>query len=230
MSLNFIAFEQRQEIRSALDEIEDQTCIKFIRRPRKNFIRVFSGRGCFSAVGMAGGVQGMSLQSNGCIKRGIIMHEFLHALGFYHMQSSHNRDNYIRIKTENIKPSQIHNFYKYSNRHISHFGTSYDLDSIMHYSKKAFSRNGRDTIETIDPEFRNRIGQRGTLSSGDIHRINNMYKCWWWRKTSKLLKLCLKQPFRCKAKIHKNWVLDEIFVFSVELLGESELLLNQLFT
>lgn len=175
--IKILALEERLEIRKALDEIEEHTCIKFIRRPKKNFIQVFSGRGCYSSVGMTGGVQGMSLQKNYCIKRGIIMHEFLHALGFYHMQSSYNRDNYIRIKPENIKSDQIHNFYKYSNRHISHFGTSYDLDSIMHYSKKAFSKNGRDTIETVDPEFQNRIGQRGTLSYGDVKRINNMYKC-----------------------------------------------------
>ena len=48
-------------------------------------MRIISDDGCYSYVGMIGGVQDLSLEktnSNGhCIYNGIIMHEFLHALG-----------------------------------------------------------------------------------------------------------------------------------------------------
>jgi Astacin (Peptidase family M12A) len=106
-----------------------------------------------------------------------VIHEFLHALGFFHMQSAHDRDKYIRIKTKNITPQNLHNFNKYSNRYISYYGTSYDYDSVMHYSAKAFSANGDDTIITLDPNYQKRIGKRLELSEGDIQRVNNMYRC-----------------------------------------------------
>lgn len=111
--------------------------------------------------------------------RGIIIHEFLHALGFFHMQSSFDRDDYIRVNFENIRSNQRHNFDKISNEFISHYGTDYDLDSVMHYPAKAFSTNGKNTIETIDSSDMHRIGQRDGMSRGDIERINKMYDCWW---------------------------------------------------
>lgn len=125
--------EQKKIIKSALNEIENKTCIRFLSKRRDNYIQVFSGQGCFSSVGRQGGLQTISLQRNGCLRRGVIVHEFLHALGFYHMQTSHDRDKYVRIRPENIKSGMLHNFARHSNQQISYFGTSYDFDSIMHY-------------------------------------------------------------------------------------------------
>ena len=59
--------------------------------------------GCFSEVGLQGGPQELSLAPGGCLSHGTIMHEFLHALGFRHMQSTHNRDDYVKILWENLK-------------------------------------------------------------------------------------------------------------------------------
>ena len=42
---------------------------------------------------------------------------------------------------------------------------SYDFNSIMHYPRWAFSRNGRDTIVPIGGQ---EIGQRTHLSEGDV--------------------------------------------------------------
>lgn len=94
------------------------------------------------------------------------------------MQSSYDRDDYIKIKAKNLKSGTEHNFKKMSKDAISYFGTSYDYDSVMHYNKHAFAQNrAKLTIETMEPEDQSRIGQRIEMSPGDIQRINNMYEC-----------------------------------------------------
>ena len=44
---------------------------------------------------------------NGCQYKGIVMHEILHALGFYHEQSRYDRDQYVEIKWENMIKGRI---------------------------------------------------------------------------------------------------------------------------
>lgn len=108
---------------------------------------------------------------------GIVVHELLHALGLFHMQSSNNRDEFVRINLENVLSGFEHNFLRYDSNTVGLFSTAYDFDSIMHYNRNAFSRNGRDTIITLNPVNNNRIGQRNNLSAGDIIRLRNMYNC-----------------------------------------------------
>ena len=63
---------------------------------------------CWSGVGREfwkNGFQEISLGS-GCIRKGIMMHEILHALGFRHEQSRYDRDKYVEVFWENIKQGE----------------------------------------------------------------------------------------------------------------------------
>ena len=59
---------------------------------------------CFSGVGRTFWSDSPNVISLGynCMTVGIIMHEILHALGFWHEQSRTDRDNYVEILWENI--------------------------------------------------------------------------------------------------------------------------------
>ncbi|XP_026475149.1 zinc metalloproteinase nas-13-like [Ctenocephalides felis] len=130
--------------------------------------------GCWSSVGRQSGGQVVNLQVPGCNHRGIIIHEFLHALGFFHQQSAADRDNHVKIHWENIQEGRENNFEKYNDTVVTSYEQVYDYTSIMHYSSKAFSKNGEVTIEPLEAEAK--IGQRDHLSDADIAKLNAMYK------------------------------------------------------
>ncbi len=52
---------------------------------------------------MNGGEQELSLSKSGCTSTGTAVHEFCHALGFWHEQNRPDRDNFVTIKFGNIK-------------------------------------------------------------------------------------------------------------------------------
>ncbi len=68
-----------------------------------------------------------------------------------------------------------HNFLKYSWDITDTLDLPYDYNSVMHYSKTAFSSNGLPTIITKDPNVW--IGQRNALSAIDIEEIRRYYNC-----------------------------------------------------
>ncbi|RXG55307.1 Zinc metalloproteinase nas-13, partial [Armadillidium vulgare] len=64
-------------------------------------VRVRSGR--------VGGKQTVSLGA-GCVYFGIILHELMHAVGFWHEQSRADRNDYVRINWGNIRNGMEYNF------------------------------------------------------------------------------------------------------------------------
>lgn len=177
-NLFLLGGSDQELITSALREIESQTCIRFVPKTdvQRDYISIIKGNGCYSSIGRRGGRQELSL-GDGCMLKGIAIHEFIHAIGFWHMQSATNRDSYLRINFQNMDASNAHNFKKYSSNEISDFGVPFDYWSIMMYSKNAFSNNGRDTITTLNPDYQNIIGQIDRMSADDARRIRNMYEC-----------------------------------------------------
>uniref|UniRef100_A0A1I7Y270 Metalloendopeptidase n=1 Tax=Steinernema glaseri TaxID=37863 RepID=A0A1I7Y270_9BILA len=165
----------RSMIASAMEEYHKQTCIKWVPKTNNDidYIYIFPDRGCYSMVGRTGGRQSLSLGS-GCIQKGIIIHEMMHAVGFFHEQSRTDRDTFITILWNNIQPGMHTQFEKYGHGTIQDLGTEYDYQSIMHYGSKAFSRNGQATIV---PKRNAEIGQRGGFSKVDMFKINKLYDC-----------------------------------------------------
>lgn len=130
------------------------------RTNQRDYIHIVKGSGCSSSVGRVGRGQQVSL-GRGCVYKGIVEHELMHALGeqsgcffwwnqtywfspgFWHEQSRADRDQNVRILWDNINPSMKYNFMKYSLTQISHLNAPYDTCSVMHYNGKAFSRVSR---------------------------------------------------------------------------------------
>jgi Notch-like protein len=110
-----------------------------------------------------------------CIHKGTIVHELLHALGFWHEQSRPDRDDYITLALENVRADLAYNFDKYTLNDVDLLGTAYDYESIMHYEWDAFSINGKATIipkkagvELLNAKYK-------TLSPIDIQEIKAYY-------------------------------------------------------
>ncbi|XP_063709431.1 seminal metalloprotease 1-like [Culicoides brevitarsis] len=174
---------QKNYIRRGLDQLQLVSCLKFVERTvEEDYIEVIgTPTGCWSEVGKIGGKQQLNLQLNnveeGCFRIATIMHEFIHALGFYHMQSTYDRDDYVEIKWDNITPGMEHNFEKYSSQIVGDFDITYDYNSVMHYGATGFSENGLPTI--VPKVWGAPIGQRVGLSRKDIEKLNRMYECPW---------------------------------------------------
>merc|ERR1712179_59105 len=169
---------------SAMQEIMDKTmvngkkCINFVPvSGHKSHIRFATGSGCHTPVGYYGSnhISDVTL-GNGCLRKGTVMHEILHALGFWHEQSRTDRDNYVTIHWENIQHGHENNFVKYSQQQIDHLNMPYDYGSVMHYSAYAFATNRRQM--TIEPKQQGvTIGQRVRLSDIDAKEIQILYGC-----------------------------------------------------
>ena len=164
------ALTSQERVTQAIAHWEEKTNYRFVVRTNEpDWVTFRPGTGCSSHVGRQGGQQFVNL-AGGCL-RGQTIHEIGHVIGLWHEQSREDRDLFVQIKWANIEAASVHNF----NQHITDGDDvgAYDYGSIMHYPRKAFSKNGQDTIVPINPPGA-AIGQRDGLSAGDISAANSL--------------------------------------------------------
>jgi uncharacterized protein (TIGR03437 family) len=135
--------------------------VRFVRQTEPPF--------CFSSVGMKGGAQ--SIGAGGCGAKATI-HEIGHAVGLWHEQTRHDRDQYVTIQFANVDKRYVSSVFDERNETADDVGP-YDYASIMHYGALSSTRNGLPTIETIPPGIP--IGEGTGLSAGDIDAVRRMY-------------------------------------------------------
>ncbi|XP_069581738.1 low choriolytic enzyme-like [Brachyistius frenatus] len=169
------SYTETNIIINALISFHRSTCIRFIYRNHRhrNYIHFYSGSGCWSYLGRQSRGQHISLKKNGCLSQSTVQHEVLHALGFHHEQVRSDRDRYVQILFQNIQSGKANNFQKVQTNNL---GTPYDFNSIMHYSKCAFSKNGQPTILARSNSNLN-FGNARQMSVNDIARVNKLYGC-----------------------------------------------------
>lgn len=185
---------QREVIQQALAHVQEKTPIRFVpRTTEEDYVRFISDgvpKNCWSFLGRKGGAQDLDVYCgrDGVPSMGGVVHEILHALGFMHEQSRADRDAYVEILWENIEEGFWRQFVKIGGR--GKLYQAYDYDSVMHYSAKAYSKNGGYTIlpkNGVPPE---RLGQAKGLSPGDVEAVRLYYTTpllrlrWWFHQTT----------------------------------------------
>jgi len=165
---------------------EEVKYIKFIRlqnpRPNGAYIHVINDAGCYSYIGrlrpqdltqIREDYQPLSLQRGGCTQRGIIQHEFMHALGLFHEQSRSDRDSFVDIDLSTVNPQYHNNFDKLTADDSDSLKSPYDYGSVMHYGAGDFGSFGAVVINSRG----NPIGQRRGASEQDVLQLQMLYKC-----------------------------------------------------
>ena len=159
----------------AIADWEAKTCIRFTKctsanRCARPYIKFIAGGGCSSPVGTYSTRVNTIILGSGC-PTGTVIHEIGHSLGMLHEQSRKDRDEYVVVDLKAMRKAFKSNFNKMGSRGRD-LG-AYDYGSIMHYYSTAFSKGNPKTIFAPQP-----IGQRSSLSSGDVAAIQFMYnKC-----------------------------------------------------
>lgn len=78
-----------------------------------------------SGVGRAGGKQDVTLKRD--VYLGIVAHELMHAVGFWHEHTRYDRDDFITINWGNILPGMEFNFMKHETNTVSNLRVGYDM-------------------------------------------------------------------------------------------------------
>ncbi|KAK6725971.1 hypothetical protein RB195_004346 [Necator americanus] len=160
-------------------EWENYTCIDFHEdknQKAEHKIQVFVENGCWSYVGKIQKPQQELSLGQGCDSVGTAAHEIGHALGFWHTQSRHDRDSFIRLDTENIKNDWLSQFTKQTTATNNNYDITYDYGSIMHYGYRAASHNKKQTMVPKDQLYSQTLGSP-FISFYELLMMNKHYEC-----------------------------------------------------
>lgn len=167
--------EQKKEIARAINYLQDATPIKFVKRiDQRDYVAFAKGtENCYSNLGRIGGKQFIKL-SPGCSKNKIV-HEIMHALGFFHEQNRADRDDYVEVLWENIDESNWPNFQIIEDTFFNLTEFPFDYNSLMMYSSNFFSLFPDDYSMVRDDGTPIFLPDDRLLSPNDIKRVKRYY-------------------------------------------------------
>jgi len=183
---NSVSASNKTVIQKAMAQWAAGTCLAFHEDASQQYTMVFNTAtsGCNAPVGLTSGTKNytISLQSPGCVQVGVAAHEIGHNVGMWHTMSRQDRDDNIYIYTENVDPNYLSQYNKVPATQEQNFSIPYDMGSIMHYDRKAFSYNGSQTMTWSGPtwEWDQTMGQGIGPNMRDFKLINDLYNCDQW--------------------------------------------------
>ena len=133
-----------------------------------NIIATDSGA-CSSSVGRVGGRQ--AILGDPICSVATFVHEMGHAMGLWHVQQDASANAFVDLKLSRMDPGKrSNNMPIFATRTVG----GYDYNSIMHYSRTAFSAFAdRVTLETKPPGID--VAGTGTYSPADIDGLLRLY-------------------------------------------------------
>ncbi|XP_067120540.1 protein tolkin-like [Centruroides vittatus] len=169
-------------IRSAMDEWEAKTCLKFVEaeqiHPEKLVIRNKGKCGCCTEIGRRYKLrQYLTLDEDQCNYKEAVLHELGHTIGFDHEHKRPDRDKHVKILYENIEKEFSNQFSKLDKGEVNSLGSPYDFDSIMHYSSDVYAISlANETMQALNSSVSLKEFKMA-LSPTDIEQTNRLYKC-----------------------------------------------------
>jgi len=146
-----------------------------------NLLNKGKGTGCWSNVGYLGDVKNQKLNlAPECWTVELIIHEFLHSMGFQHEHERPDRDEYITVHWDRIQDNRQQYFQKMSPENWGNTESGYDINSIMHFPDYAFrteeaGSKGLPVMTLIATGERVQFPRVKTMPRTDNEQLRNMY-------------------------------------------------------
>ncbi|XP_019857173.1 PREDICTED: zinc metalloproteinase dpy-31-like [Amphimedon queenslandica] len=168
----------------SLKALQDKTCLKFPQKRCSDpyYLSFVKGDSCSTYLGKPfAGARVINLKANcaaGTDRKMTPAHEVMHALGRAHEHQRADRNRYVTIAYWNTCNSQMT-----IKEGFRTFNQPYDYYSIMHYSPKqcqyySYTSLAYQDSMTFTSQLKGSssdVGQRGSLSPGDIQHIKRVY-------------------------------------------------------
>nr|CAH7732485.1 unnamed protein product [Callosobruchus chinensis] len=175
-----IGYDRSQPNPEELGDFSKETSFREKLPSDEDYIAIINdATGCWSTIGRQEGMQEVNLEAPLCVQLvGTVTHELMHAAGFLHELTRPDRDDFVEINWSNVREAYKHNFKKQRVGEVDYYGVTYDYNSVMHYSKFAFTKDRSiPSVIAKVPDKAKNMGQRQGFSIKDIAEVNAMYNC-----------------------------------------------------
>ncbi|CAK8684133.1 low choriolytic enzyme-like [Clavelina lepadiformis] len=172
-----VSRKAKRRVMRAIQEYNKHTCIRFVpKTSQQTYLKIYAGDQCSSYVGKVLPRGGQDMFVGDC-SVGSIMHELMHAVGFWHEHTRPDRDNFVAIKWANLAKEHEISIRKLNPTEWDKLDSPYDYNSIMHYPSYAYGYTSEGEPVMTDKMGEEILAQRTRFSTEDIRQINRKYDC-----------------------------------------------------